>query len=82
LQVAAYRADGRQGGQALLGVVAVRVEVLRDQRFEQLESLRTQPALLGEDLSERRVFVLHPNVHGGDQGGLVDEARLQREDPE
>jgi hypothetical protein len=49
-QALAHNAYGRNGRQTLFGIVAMRLDVFCHERFEQLESLGTQPALFQKDL--------------------------------
>src|SRR5262245_64992816 len=62
----AYRADGAEGSQALLRIVAVLLEVRLDQCLKQGEMFYQQAALLLKDLSEGFALVEYPGVHGGE----------------
>jgi hypothetical protein len=72
----------RQGRQALPGIPLVGVEVLLHQDFQNLTPPGGQLALLDQHLAERPGLVQHPGVHGGDQGGAVDEVHLEGHDAE
>jgi hypothetical protein len=57
---------GGQSGKALLRVLPVVPQVLRDHRVEQLEALGREPALRAQDPAQRPGLVEHPGVHGRD----------------
>jgi hypothetical protein len=76
------RRPDSDGGQALLGVAAVLLEVLGGQRLD-------QAALLGVEMAEGLEVVVQgpglvagPGVEGGDELGLVDQADLEGQQAE
>jgi hypothetical protein len=82
LQVLAGRAEGAEGGQAPLRVMAMLSQVLLDQCVEQLQPHWRELALFAQDLPQGPRLVQHPGVHGRDQGVPADEVHLQGQDAE
>ena len=81
-QVLADRADRAERGQALFGVVAVKPDVLLDQRLQELPAARREGAALEEDLAQPARPVGDPGVEGAQQGVAVDEVVLERQQAE
>ena len=71
-----------EGGQALLGVAAVLLEVLRGQTVEQGTLVGVDRPLLDQDLGHRPALGPGPGVEGEDQGRLVDHTGLEGEEAE
>lgn len=67
---------------ALLHVVAVLLEVLLDEGFQQGVAILGEGALLDQELAQGFGLVQDPGVHGGDQGVAADEVHLQGQDAE
>ena len=57
------------------------VQMLGDQRLEQIMDRRLQIALLDQDGRQGAGFVFDPSADGGDQSLAGDEFHLQRQDP-
>ena len=76
------RAGGRDHGQPglQLGVVAVLLQVLGDQRLEQLVLVLGDGPLVQQDPAQRPGLLQDPGVHGGDQRIARDEVHLQGQD--
>jgi hypothetical protein len=79
-ELLANRRGGRYGGQALLRIVVVRLEVFGDQGVQQGRAFGRQGAALYEDFAERVRFVPHPGVHRLDQRIAADEVVLDGHD--
>ncbi len=75
------RPDG-DGGQGLLGVAAVQLELLLRHAGEERAALGVDRALFDEDLGEGLALVPGPGSEGGEELLLVDQADLQPEQPE
>lgn len=56
--------------------------MLLDERVESRLGLRSQRALLNQNLAERLGFLQHPSVHRRNQRIPADEVHLQRQDAE
>jgi hypothetical protein len=82
LQLLAHRADGAKRRQALLGVVAVHLQVLADQGIEQGVRVLAQRPLRQQDGPQRPGLVEDPGVHGGDELVARHEVHLQCQDAE
>ena len=82
LEVAAGRPERAEGGQAPLGVAAVLIQVLADQRLEQVAAGLAQGDLLDEDPVQGPGLVEDPGADGGDQRLARDEVQLQGQDAE
>ena len=69
-------------GQALLGVVAVELEVLADQAHEQGMAVGVEVALVEQDPVQGLRLVRDPGAEGGDERIAADEVVLKRQEAE
>ena len=81
-QALAGGAAGRDGGQALLGVAAVLLQVQGDQGLEHGTLLGVEVAAGDEVVGQRPGLVAGPGLEGGDELDLVDQAVLEGEQAE
>jgi hypothetical protein len=70
------------GGEAPLEVAAVTPEMLDDESLHEGQAGGIQSALLGQDLRHGAVPGLGPGMEGGDELGLTDQPRLERQQAE
>ena len=73
---------GGDGGQALLGVAAVLLEVQGDQGLDAGALRGVEVAAGDEVVGQGPGLVAGPGLEGGDELGLVDQAVLQGEQAE
>jgi hypothetical protein len=81
-QTVEYRARRAQVRQALLGIVAVQLEVLPDQAYEQSMTVDVELGLVEQDLAEGLRFPSDPGAEGGDQDVAADEVVLKGQQAE
>ena len=81
-QALAGRPAGGDGGQALLDVAAVLLEVQGDDRFEAGAGVGVEVAAGDEVVGQAPGLVAGPGLEGGDELALVDQAVLKREQSE
>jgi hypothetical protein len=81
-QALAGRTAGGERGQALLGVIAVELQVRRDQPLQEAAVGDVEGALFDQDVGQGPVLGEGPGPEGGDQLRLVDHPVLEREQPE
>jgi hypothetical protein len=77
-----HRADGAHGGQALLGIAPVNLQVQLDNTVQLVSCSHGQRSLFHQDLAKGLSLVKHPGVHGSDQCITIDEVHLHGQDAE
>ena len=76
------RGAGCEGGEGFFRVAAVKLEMLIGHRDEERPTLLVDCPAIDEDLGQGPALGPGPRREGGDQLVLVDQAILQREQPE
>ena len=75
-------AAGGDGGQARLRVAAMLLQVQGYHRLDAGALLDVEVAATDEVIGQRTALVAGPSLEGGDQGPLIDQADLQRQQAE
>src|SRR5262249_15051819 len=74
--------DRAECGQALIGIIAVQRDVLRDQPSQKQVAARRQGAAVEENLVQRLRPVVDPALEGVEEGVAVDEVVLEGQQSE
>jgi hypothetical protein len=81
-QVDAGGAAGRDGGQTLISVAAVFLQVPRHQGLDGRSVVDVEVAQRNEVVGQRARLVEGPGLEGGDELALVDQTDLEGQHPE